>query len=1743
VDLRAAMEKRKTWFFETQLRRLNLDKFREIEPVGLPQDAPFLDLISDPSSGSSVPLPFGARLKQEPGPAYLDSEQLVWNKEERDRRAALGGILIGRVGNWLDFGEPTRLKAAVAALRETYEGTGFASATECPDPLAAFPRRPPSLEQGEWFPGADEATGPAISRAELAAAKPWLIPELYNQRHPDVTVRANLVANLEQFTDEFERELQLAVGGVHNYDLPFDRDAPGLYRALIAFMLDARADRPISKEVKVRILEKRATWGYTPSLKTSGWPMGPVAAFPHTERAKYWMGVFHDPLRECVALKADSDMGLCQLVRMLYRYGTLRPGLGADKDLTWRARSAPSATFDRFFAGIAEEGAVVDDPDLRQRLLDGAAKLRIVLEETAKRPRSAAPAFSVLTEEILKQGLMSYKFWLDEPPWAKDNGLLNAVKADLGKGDANAEMEYWSENHYVMFASSEYLLGQLWEDEEFQPGKVFLPAGDRSGVRTGAERRTRGRARVLKWLNNRLMFGWMEFNSAGYYREHLWALLNLVDFALDEEVQTKATMAVDLLLFDVVRYLHKGSMGAPGGRSQFKGKNSGWDNALGDVVEIMLGTRGLFGERSSQIGASFATSTYEVPEVLLEIGAAPPAFAFTDRSRVSITFEEAPKYGIDWSLKSEAKESTIAAYAAKRSRHYPWLEAVNAEITRTHDGYGRAEDDTVFFWGMSAYQNKHVINDTVRVVDTFGLGESKIFGNFIAWVVEDAVPVTDRLDDVLIFGGAGAAAGGAAGGPVGAAAGFAVGGLVGLFESLLTDEDPRAEAADTWSAYLEGSIRTRANILSYRTPEVMLASIQNFRVGQLNFQTNVNQATLNTSTNVFTTAGFAGFDLSSIGIGLAIVSAIFRGENPLGGDGDGPGWWTGYWALPMVVQHASAAILAYDFNETQRFLADVGSHAWFPKSGFDQIRERRTSAYDDADFPLLDIVDIGPKGFWLFGKIVHPVPAGSPPGEAGEAYIGVFSNQRPRWLDQGSEPYCDRVEEVSAGEIEKRGEAIEEKLEELEKAGVGEAGRLEIYEAVVLAVEAHRRGDGKHHIWADDVMRELDAAGKPLIIKHREAAKAIAFLCMQRADLIRTWRKPFPDLFAGRDWYVGGKNVWILQVGDKAEFGSFDSFVERVSAARIHLDDTGDMECTYDIPRAGGSSDRLRLAYDDGENKFSLGAGRFATDLYPRFENPFVRGGVVEWGQREYCLEWNGKSLLHDYGNPSKALREEAPQDGPDAAETIKALAIFFRTTDEEMEAFSVAIATVDVGCSRLTTDQVVAAGPVGEKTQHDCEWIFLDAPAKRSPEMTLTISHPSSKEEDEPEWNATFRLRALMGDHTVRDCVLPVQGVSFEDERRSNGPIPFAVTLSRWSAWAEIAGAVTPASSLLARADAFAPRHDLFVLDVERRLWHKRLGCGNILGAWVRVEGGPDWSKPFSWDAVSDPRGLPGLFVLSQGRLLASRGDGAGRWAGPWIDLAPTLEDPSPKPVPLGPGSTVTATPSTGVFPGIGADLYLTGSDGELYVHSEWRPPQPGGWGRIKTASRLTLAPGVPVQVAGARLVALAADGVLWTRRRDALPFLSGAWRALAGPGFPVTRFAVAGAEDQFLTQSEGRMYLAARGGSGEIRVGVMSADGVGWTQIGAADGWRPAPASDLTWVSPGPERWWLFACGVDGSVRSLTCVDGVPSADGWQPIGMAATAMTVSPSAALATVSRSPGQIEVFAQTAKGVAWTWWS
>lgn len=186
--------------------------------------------------------------------------------------------------------------------------------------------------------------------------------------------------------------------------------------------------------------------------------------------------------------------------------------------------------------------------------------------------------------------LLWFKYWWDEPP-ATDGG-----------GAAKAEMTMWSENHQIHFGQSQLLAGALFRKFEFarsgeaQAGKL----------RTGQDHIKEGIARVERWLDLRLKFGFSEWNAPGYYNEDFPPLFNLVDFCKPDDpaienqdertalgrIKVKAAMVLDVMIFDCARFTCRGSFGATAGRAYWEQKCYGWEQSVGNLIEILFGTRG-----------------------------------------------------------------------------------------------------------------------------------------------------------------------------------------------------------------------------------------------------------------------------------------------------------------------------------------------------------------------------------------------------------------------------------------------------------------------------------------------------------------------------------------------------------------------------------------------------------------------------------------------------------------------------------------------------------------------------------------------------------------------------------------------------------------------------------------------------------------------------------------------------------------------------------------------------------------------------------------------------------------------------------------------------------------------------------------------------------------------------------------------------------------------------------------------
>ena len=120
---------------------------------------------------------------------------------------------------------------------------------------------------------------------------------------------------------------------------------------------------------------------------------------------------------------------------------------------------------------------------------------------------------------------------------------------------ASEEMTFWSQNHQVLFASCEYLAGQLSPEREFQHADG---AGDKHD---GAWHRDRAGKWLRRWLDRRMKLGFSEWNAPGYYNEDLRPL-NVADFCRDAEIASMARTVIDLMVFDLARFTCQGNFGA-----------------------------------------------------------------------------------------------------------------------------------------------------------------------------------------------------------------------------------------------------------------------------------------------------------------------------------------------------------------------------------------------------------------------------------------------------------------------------------------------------------------------------------------------------------------------------------------------------------------------------------------------------------------------------------------------------------------------------------------------------------------------------------------------------------------------------------------------------------------------------------------------------------------------------------------------------------------------------------------------------------------------------------------------------------------------------------------------------------------------------------------------------------------------------------------------------------------------------
>ena len=183
------------------------------------------------------------------------------------------------------------------------------------------------------------------------------------------------------------------------------------------------------------------------------------------------------------------------------------------------------------------EDAYFDDVELISDNLEGAIERIDIREDCADFTACGLIRFYLENEHRLadenkaeiKNCLIGFKYWMDQYD---------------GRADS---MCHWSENHQILFATTEYLAGCEWPDATFADGK------------SGEEHVAMAKERIEAWMYQRYYYGFNEYYSNNYYPEDIAPMANFIQFARDEDAEMveHMKMIMDIIWIDIATQSYK----------------------------------------------------------------------------------------------------------------------------------------------------------------------------------------------------------------------------------------------------------------------------------------------------------------------------------------------------------------------------------------------------------------------------------------------------------------------------------------------------------------------------------------------------------------------------------------------------------------------------------------------------------------------------------------------------------------------------------------------------------------------------------------------------------------------------------------------------------------------------------------------------------------------------------------------------------------------------------------------------------------------------------------------------------------------------------------------------------------------------------------------------------------------------------------------------------------------------------
>ena len=347
---------------------------------------------------------------------------------------------------------------------------------------------------------------------------------------------------------------------------------------------------------------------------------------------------------------------------------TVKGGDGKFTDMLYRSESLPDSYFqDTELISANLEGAI-ERIDIREDCADftAAGLIRFYIENEDR----LAP----VNKEEIKRCLTGFKYWMDQYDGREDS------------------MCHWSENHQILFATTEYLAGNIWQDAEFADGK-----DGRAHVEMAKER-------VEAWMYQRYYYGFNEYYSNNYYPEDIAPMANFIQFAAEEDSEMVARMKIimDVIFIDIAtqsfRYVdadgnYQYAFLSASGRMYMDNKSSDdTGNRLRPYINLILENGEDYKTNSNRFFVCFrrmyeaernGEPIYRVPDVVLDI--------FNDESE-----EQIVKSSNGITIDELVKDGFVG------------------------DGVGQI----MMQMGMEAFSNSPVIDNSIDY-----LRENKLFGN------------------------------------------------------------------------------------------------------------------------------------------------------------------------------------------------------------------------------------------------------------------------------------------------------------------------------------------------------------------------------------------------------------------------------------------------------------------------------------------------------------------------------------------------------------------------------------------------------------------------------------------------------------------------------------------------------------------------------------------------------------------------------------------------------------------------------------------------------------------------------------------------------------------------------------------------------------------------------------------------------------------------------------------------------